>query len=205
DQNVSIPDDLVVLDGMVADQLAHAAPYEGVHSKLLIDASTHREQSAPEISLDGISGITQHRWIRPSMLVVTTRIEGGPSESENTEIADEEAGRKQRGQISQLMNSIWQLEKSENLRWLFITDDSVNLEADDAMRNLLWQLFCRFEVSRDLHYSPDGGRICWDATAPIPSKGGKMPVRRWPAVCLHDADIQQKVDEWYEREVGTWA
>jgi 4-hydroxy-3-polyprenylbenzoate decarboxylase len=205
DQNVSIPDDLVVLDGMVADQLAHAAPYEGVHSKLLIDASTHREQSAPEISLDGISGITQHRWIRPSMLVVTTRIEGGPSESENTEVIDEEGGRKQRGQISQLMNSIWQLEKSENIRWLFITDDSVNLEADDAMRNLLWQLFCRFEVSRDLHYSPDGGRICWDATAPIPSKGGKMPVRRWPAVCLHDADIQQKVDEWYEREVRTWA
>ncbi len=205
DQNVSIPADLVVLDGMVADQLAHAAPYEGVHSKLLIDASTHREQSAPEISLDGISGITQHRWIRPSMLVVTTRIEGGPSESENTEVIDEEGGRKQRGQISQLMNSIWQLEKSENIRWLFITDDSVNLEADDAMRNLLWQLFCRFEVSRDLHYSPDGGRICWDATAPIPSKGGKMPVRRWPAVCLHDADIQQKVDEWYEREVRTWA
>jgi len=205
DQNVSIPADLVVLDGMVADQLAHAAPYEGVHSKLLIDASTHREQSAPEISLDGISGITQHRWIRPSMLVVTTRIEGGPSESENTEVIDEEGGRKQRGQISQLMNSIWQLEKSENLRWLFITDDSVNLEADDAMRILLWQLFCRFEVSRDLHYSPDGGRICWDATAPIPSKGGKMPVRRWPAVCLHDADIQQKVDEWYEREVRTWA
>lgn len=205
DQNVSIPDDLVVLDGMVADQLAHAAPYEGVHSKLLIDASTQREQSAPDISLDGIDGITQHRWIRPSMLVITTRIDGGPSESENTEGVDEEASRKQREQISQLMNSIWQLEKSENLRWLFITDDSVNLDADDAMRTLLWQLFCRFEVSRDLHHSPEEGRICWDATAPIPSKEGKMPVRRWPAVCLHDPDIQQMVDEWYEQEVRTWA
>ena len=141
DQNVSIPDDLVVLDGMVADQLAHAAPYEGVHSKLLIDASTTREQGAPDVSLDGIDDITQHRWIRPSMLVVTTRIEGGPSESENTEVIDEEGGRKQREKISQLMNSIWQLDNSNDIRWLFITDDSVNMEADDAMRVLLWQLF----------------------------------------------------------------
>ncbi len=204
DQNVSIPDDLVVLDGMVADQLAHAAPYEGIHSKLLIDASTQREQSAPNISLDEIEGITQHRWIRPSMLVITTRIDGGPSESENTEAADEENARKQIEKISQLMNSIWQLDNSGDVRWLFITDDSVNLEAEDAMRVLLWQLFCRFEVSRDLHYSPDGDRICWDATAPIPSNEGKMPVRRWPAVCMHDPDIQQKVDEWYEQEVRTW-
>ena len=204
DQNVSIPDDLVVLDGMVADQLAHAAPYEGVHSKLLIDASTTREQSAPDVSVEGIEGITQHRWIRPSMLVITTRIEGGPSESENTEVVDEEGGRKQREKISQLMNSIWQLENSDNIRWLFITDDSVNLDADDVMRVLLWQLFCRFEVSRDLHYSPDGGRICWDATAPIPSEEGDVPVRRWPAVCLHDPEIQQRVDEWYEQEVRNW-
>ena len=204
DQNVSIPDDLVVLDGMVADQLAHAAPYEGVHSKLLIDASTTREQGAPDISLDEISGITQHRWIRPSMLVITTQIEGGPSESENTEDVDEEGGRKQRENISQLMDSIWQLKNSDNLRWLFITDDSVDLDADDAMRVLLWQLFCRFEVSRDFHYSPEGGRICWDATAPIPSEGGDVPVRRWPAVCLHNPEIQQKVDDWYEQEVRTW-
>ncbi|MEE3310835.1 MAG: UbiD family decarboxylase [Candidatus Thermoplasmatota archaeon] len=204
DQNVSIPDDLVVLDGMVADQLAHAAPYEGVHSKLLIDASTTREQGAPDISLGEISGITQHRWIRPSMLVITTQIEGGPSESENTEVGDEGARRKQIEQIYQLMNSIWQLENSDNLRWLFITDDSVDLEADDAMRVLLWQLFCRFEVSRDLYHSPEGGRICWDATAPIPAEGGDVPVRRWPAVCLHDPEIQQKVDDWYEQEVRTW-
>ena len=108
DQNVSIPDDLVVLDGMVADQLAHAAPYEGVHSKLLIDASTTREQGAPDISLSEISGITQHRWIRPSMLVITTQIEGGPSESKNTEVGDEEARRKQIEKIYQLMNrQLW--------------------------------------------------------------------------------------------------
>lgn len=205
DQNVSIPDDLVILDGMVADQLAHAAPFEGVHSKLLIDASTQREQKPANVSLDGIEGITQHRWIRPSMLVITTRIEDGPSESENTEEIDEVGAANQREQISQLMNLIWELDNSNHLRWLFITDDSVDLEADDAMRTLLWQLFCRFEVSRDIHFSPDQGRICWDATAPIPSKEGEMPVRRWPAVCLHDPDIQEKVDAWYESEVRTWA
>ena len=205
DQNVSIPDDLVILDGMVADQLAHAAPFEGIHSKLLIDASTQREQKPANVSLDGIEGITQHRWIRPSMLVITTRIEDGPSESENTEEIDEVGAANQREQISQLMNLIWELDNSNHLRWLFITDDSVDLEADDAMRTLLWQLFCRFEVSRDIHFSPDQGRICWDATAPIPSKEGEMPVRRWPAVCLHDPDIQEKVDAWYESEVRTWA
>ena len=104
-----------------------------------------------------------------------------------------------------LRNSIWQLENSDNLRWLFITDDNLDLNADDAMRTLLWQLFCRFEVKRDLHFSDDGGRICWDATAPIPSKEGPVPVRRWPAVCLHDPDVQEKVDEWYEQEVRKWA
>ena len=103
------------------------------------------------------------------------------------------------------MNSIWQLDNSNNIRWLFITDDSVDLEADDAMRTLLWQLFCRFEVKRDLHFSDDGGRICWDATAPIPSIEGPVPVRRWPAVCLHDPDVQKKVDVWYEQEVRSWA
>ena len=140
---------------MVADQLAHAAPYEGIHSKLLIDASTQREQSAPDISLDGIDGITQHRWIRPSMLVITTRIDGGPSESENTEGVDEEASRKQREQIFQLMNSIWQLDKSDDLRWLFITDDDVKLHSAGANQKLLWQLTVRFDVGRDLHFDSD--------------------------------------------------
>ena len=204
DQNVSIPDDLVVLNGMVADQLAHAAPREGIHSKLLIDASTKRKQGAPDISLDGVEEITQHRWMRPSMLVVTTNIAGGPSESENTEIEDEEAAAAQRNKINQLMNSIWQLDSSSKLRWLFITDDSVDLDSEDAMRTLLWQLFCRFEVSRDLHHSPDGQRVCWDATAPIPCQNDGSPVRRWPAVCLHDPDVQSKVDKWYDKEVRTW-
>tara|TARA_B000000565_G_scaffold113707_1_gene85593 strand:- start:7170 stop:8612 length:1443 start_codon:yes stop_codon:yes gene_type:complete len=205
DQNVSIPEDLIVLDGMVADQLAHAAPVEGVHSKLLIDASTKRQQEGAKVKLDAVDGISQYRWLRPSMLVITTNIEEGPSELVNTDEVNESAAAAQREKISQLMNSIWQLDNSNNIRWLFITDDSVDLEADDAMRTLLWQLFCRFEVKRDLHFSDDGGRICWDATAPIPSIEGPVPVRRWPAVCLHDPDVQKKVDVWYEQEVRSWA
>ena len=38
--NVHIATDVIVLDGMVADSLEAASPYENVHSKLLIDATT---------------------------------------------------------------------------------------------------------------------------------------------------------------------
>jgi 3-polyprenyl-4-hydroxybenzoate decarboxylase len=92
------------------------------------------------------------------------------------------------------------LDTGNNLRWLFITDDEVDLDSPDLMRTLLWQLFCRFEVSRDLHI--EGGRVCWDATAPIPNETAS--VRRWPAVCLHDPEVQAKVDAWYEAEVRSW-
>ena len=131
---------------------------------------------------NAVDDISQYRWLRPSMLVITTNIEGGPSELVNTDEVNESAAAAQREKISQLMNSIWQLDNSNNIRWLFITDDSVDLEADDSMRTLLWQLFCRFEVKRDLHFSDDGGRICWDATAPIPSIEG--PCSSKVACCL---------------------
>ena len=206
DQNVMIPNDLVVLDGMVADQLAHSAPFEGIHSKLLIDASVKREQESASFTIEEgeIDGVVQYRWIRPSMLVVTTHIEDGPSERENTEEDNVQGAKQQSEKISQLMKSIWQLDNSNNLRWLFITDDTVDLESDNVMRILLWQLFCRFEVSRDLYFSEDNGRICWDATSPIPSSQEKIPIRRWPAVCLHDPEIENKVEQWYEKEVGNW-
>ena len=196
DQNVSIPSDLIVLDGMVADQLAHAAPIEGLHSKLLIDASTERVQDGASFTVEGLN----HRWIRPSMLVVTTHIANGPNPTVNTNQMNEEAAAAQREHISQLRESIWQLDTENNLRWLFITDDEVDLDSPDLMRTLLWQLFCRFEVSRDLHI--EGGRVCWDATAPIPNEAAS--VRRWPAVCLHDPGVQAKVDAWYEVEVRSW-
>ena len=138
DQNVAIPDDLVVLDGMVADQLAHAAPYEGVHSKLLIDASTSRKQGAPDISLDEIEGVSQYRWIRPSMLVITTKIEGGPSESKNTEHVDEEASQIQRDKIFQLRNSIWQLDNSN--KELSTLRKTIALELEDKLIHILKSL-----------------------------------------------------------------
>ena len=43
DYNVRIPEDLIILDGMVADSLAHASPWQNVHSKLIIDATTLTE------------------------------------------------------------------------------------------------------------------------------------------------------------------
>ncbi len=39
-----------------------------------------------------------------------------------------------------------------------------------------------------------------NVTAPIPSNEGPLPVRRWPAVTLHDPDIEEKVNNWMERE-----
>ncbi|HIC75101.1 MAG TPA: hypothetical protein EYO98_00620 [Candidatus Poseidoniales archaeon] len=114
------------------------------------------------------------------------------------ESLDEEAAAAQRAHIARLRDEIWSLDGSEYLRWLFITDDDADLSADDWRRRLLWQLFCRFEVSRDLHFDEARTRIAWDATAPIPSTEGPLPVRRWPAVTLHDAAVEAKVDAWLE-------
>ena len=40
DSKVDISEDLIVLPGMVADSLAHASPWDNIHDKLLIDATT---------------------------------------------------------------------------------------------------------------------------------------------------------------------
>ena len=215
---VSIADDLTVIEGMVADQLAHAAPWEGVHGKLLIDASIppendplhagHTQVAGPgDALLDAVRavpGVVQARFMRDSMLVITTEIEGGPAPEENTEVEDEAAAARQREKISQLMESIWELDNSVNLRWLFITDAEADLASEDWRRVLLWQLFCRFEVSRDLHFDASGTRVAWDATAAIPSAEGPLPVRRWPAVCLHPPELEAKVAEWHAAEVRSW-
>ena len=136
--------------------------------------------------------------MRSSMLVVTTDIEGGPSPSENVETDDEEGARRQREKICSIRDSIWNLEGASNLRWLFITDSDVDLSDDSWKRVLLWQFFCRFDVGRDLHFDSDRRRVCWDATAPIPSQGGPLPVRRWPGVTLHDPEVLARVDTWLQ-------
>ncbi len=211
DVRVSIPDDLVILPGMVADSLAHASPWENVHDKLLIDATRpvagdrlHGTATPPgcpealEISASGIDGVEQARFLRSSMLVVTTEIEGGPKPEESVERVNELGAKRQREKIARISKEIWELEGSKNLRWLFITDTDADLYEEGWKRRLLWQLFCRFDVGRDFHFDDQRKRVAWDATAPIPSNEGKLPVRRWPGVTLHDPEVLSRVDSWLE-------
>ena len=209
DYRVHIPEDLVFLRGMVADTLAHAAPWDNIHDKLIIDASTPPEgdpysklpeqagcPESLEISASAVKGVIQARMLRSSMLVVTTNIEGGPKPESSMEITSEEGAARQREVIREICDAIWSLEAAHNLRWLFITDDDAYLASDDWRRHLLWQLFCRFDVGRDLHFDEGGGRVAWDATAPIPSNKGPIPVRRWPGVTIHDPEVAERVDAW---------
>jgi 3-polyprenyl-4-hydroxybenzoate decarboxylase len=209
--------DIIVLPGMVADQLAHAAPWENIHDKLLIDATTAAEsdplygRTLPHgpgdemlTEVAALPLVRQARMLRPSILVVTTEIEGGPQADSNMEDVDEIAAAAQRSMISQLIESIWQLEKSKNLRWLFITDDELEINSPGARRKLLWQLFCRFEVSRDLHFDENHARIAWDATAPIPSHEGEYPTRRWPATTIHDPIVEARIESMAVEEGWPW-
>ena len=209
DYRVHIPEDLVFLRGMVADTLAHAAPWDNIHDKLIIDASTPPEgdpysklpeqagcPESLEISASAVKGVVQARMLRSSMLVVTTNIEGGPKPESSMEMTSEEGAARQREVIREICDAIWSLEAAHNLRWLFITDDDAYLASDDWRRHLLWQLFCRFDVGRDLHFDEGGGRVAWDATAPIPSNKGPIPVRRWPGVTIHDPEVAERVHAW---------
>ena len=153
------------------------------------------------VSATAIDGVVQARMLRPSMMVITTNIEGGPTPEESMEAPNEKLALLQRKRISQIRDSIWELEASQGLRWLLITDSDADLESDDWKRRLLWQLFCRFDVGRDLHFDQSRKRVAWDATAPIPSNDGPLPVRRWPAVTLHDPELVRKVDSWLSQRL----
>ena len=204
EKNVSIPNDLVFLDGMVADALEHASPEENIHTKLLIDATSDENlinenikkdnSKSIEISASAVEGVVESRMLRPSMMVVTTDIEGGPKPEENMEEENEELAWEQREKIKKICKDIWNLEGANHLKWLFITDNDVDLRNDDWKRKLLWQLFCRFDVSRDIHFDDKKKRLAWDATAPIPSQKGSIPVRRWPAVTLHNSETMERVE-----------
>ena len=219
-------EDLVILKGMVADTLETAAPYENIHSKLLVDATTicpadaRSDQGGPEGSpkratpawrqgratppgvdeafvaeVVRLDAVVDARLLRPSMLVVTTSIEDSPDPRTGLIETNEVAAGVQREKISQLEKDIFQLDAGGKLRWLFITDADLELHTSGARRRLLWQLFCRFDVGRDLHFDNTGKRVAWDATTPIPSEGGDLPVRRWPAVTLHNPETLAKVEE----------
>lgn len=228
---VDIAEDVVVLPGMVADSLEAASPYENVHAKLLIDATTlpaadprhpspplegsfsqdapawRQGREAPP-AFDGLErvlkldGVVQARMLRDSMLVVTTHVPGTPTPRSGSSVSDDEAETARRAKIEQLKNSIWELDHSSSLRWLFITNDDVDLEVPKARRRLLWQLTSRFDVGRGLFFDDDRARLCWDATTPIPSE--EHGVRRWPAITLHDEETLAKVASHPELEKYAW-
>ena len=155
--------------------------------------------------------VSDARMLRDSMLVVSTSVEGRPSvktgcdpsllnEEENALLDSQELVRRE--QIIQLRNSIWQLDNKNGIRWLFITDDDLDLHAEGARKRLLWQLTCRFDVERGLTYGDNKSRLCWDATTSIPSK--VHATRRWPAITLHDEETLQKVASHPELENYHW-
>ncbi len=213
EEKVSVPHDLVTLKGMVADSLAHTSPWENIHDKLIIDATTAMQNDpigpvvkehvgdSLAITVSALDGVAQARMLRPSMMVITTEVQGGPVPEESMEEENEELANIQRQRISTIIDSVWKLEASKGLRWLFITDIDADLQDENWKRRLLWQLFSRFDVSRDLHFDESEARVAWDATAPIPSKEGPIPVRRWPAVTLHDPDLVRTVDEWLSQRL----
>lgn len=228
---VHIPTDIIVLEGMVADSLEAASPYENVHSKLLIDATTladadPRSQHDPlegsfrmEVpawrqgleapprfdnlaAVEALDNVVQARMLRDSMLVVTTHVKGTPAPLTGSSESDDESEHQRRERIIQLRNLIWQLEGSENLRWLFITNDDLDLHGPKARRRLLWQLPSRFDVGRGLTFDETKERLCWDATTPIPSQ--THGVRRWPAITLHDEETLAKVAQHPELTKYKW-
>ena len=209
---------------MVSDALEPASTFENVQSKLIIDTTKiipsdprsgtplegsfveecpawrRGEEEPPKISehlLEEISKIPEVedcRMLRNSMLVVTVDFEGRPNPRTGSHWPDEENAAAKVKKINQLRKSIWQLDSQTAIRWLFITDNDLDLHGDGAKRRLLWQLTSRFAVERD--FIVEDGRICWDATTPIPSLEGETPVRRWPAITMHDPETLEAIERF---------
>ncbi len=212
--------DITILDGMVADALEPASTYENLHSKMIIDAtkivgSDPRSGSplegspveaapawrlgvedSPGLSdtvieeIKKLDDIEDCRMLRSSMLVVSVNIENRPDARVGAQWPNDKARANQIEKINQLRKSIWQLDSEKRLRWLFIIDNDLDLHGKGAQRRLLWQLTSRFAVERDL--TIEDGRICWDATVPIPSEEHK--VRRWPPITMHDPETLALID-----------
>ena len=228
---VEISQDLIVLPGMVADALEAASPFENVHDKLLIDATTivssdPRSASPPlegsykqatpawrqgqgvSVPFEQIEAVRelpdvrQARMLRNNMLVVSVSVEETPSVQTGDSTSRDEAEQQRINKISQLKDSIWQLDSQKNLRWLFITNDDLDMTNTKARRRLLWQLTSRFDVGRGLSFDQARARVCWDATTPIPSE--EHGVRRWPAVTLHDEETLAKVAAHPELKKYEW-
>ena len=228
---VEIGEDVVVLPGMVADSLEAASPFENVHDKLLIDATTlvPTDPRSPDEPLEGsynqptpawrqgtvasdpfdnleaveaLPDVRQARMLRDNMLVVSTPVVGTPSPRTGQHEGDDAQEAQRIDQINRLRDSIWQLDSAKNLRWLFITNDDLDMTHTKARRRLLWQLTARFDVGRGLTFDEGRDRLCWDATTPIPSE--EHGVRRWPAVTLHDEETLAKVAAHPELSKYEW-
>ena len=228
---VDIASDVVVLEGMVADSLEAASPYENVHSKLLIDATTlaAADPRSPNPPLEGsfrqevpawrqgeaeppsfdrlddvlaLNDVVDARMLRGSIMVVSINVEGTPTPEDGSESSNDSAEGKRKEVINQLKNSIWQLDNESSLRWLFITNNDLDLHCKKARRRLLWQLTSRFDVGRGLSFDEAHQRLCWDATTPIPSE--KHGVRRWPSITLHSQETLEKVAKHPELAKYQW-
>ena len=228
---VEISQDLIVLPGMVADALEAASPFENVHDKLLIDATTivssdprsaspplegsYKQQtpawrqgkggSVPFEQIEAVRelpDVRQARMLRDNMLVVSVSVEETPSVQTGDSTSRDKAEQQRIHKISQLKDSIWQLDSKKHLRWLFITNDDLDMTNTKARRRLLWQLTSRFDVGRGLTFDNARERVCWDATTPIPSE--QHGVRRWPAVTLHDEETLAKVAAHPELKKYEW-
>ena len=79
--------------------------------------------------------------LRPNTLVVSTAIEGTPSPRTGQHDGDDTQEAQRIEQIIQLRNSIWQLDSKKNLRWLFITNDDLDMTHTKARRRLLCPVF----------------------------------------------------------------
>ena len=228
---VDIATDVIILDGMVADSLEAASPYENVHSKLLIDATTlaAADPRSPNPPLEGsfrqetpawrqgkaespsfetfeevkaLSGVADARMLRGSIMVVTLDVDGTPTPEDGCDVSNDDAEQARRDKINQLRNSIWQLDKESALRWLFFTNNDMDLHCAKARRRLLWQLTSRFDVGRGLTFDSQRSRLCWDATTPIPSE--QHGVRRWPSITLHSPETLEKVAKHPELAKYQW-
>jgi 4-hydroxy-3-polyprenylbenzoate decarboxylase len=228
---VEIAKDVIVLPGMVADALEASSPFENVHDKLLIDASSivSTDPRSPAPPLEGsfnietpewrqqgtsstpftdieqvraLEHVRQARMLRDNMLVISTSINDGPTARDGGTGSNDEAESRRREQILQLRNQIWQLDSQRLVRWLFITNDDLDLTTKKARRRLLWQLTSRFDVGRGLTFDEGKDRLCWDATTPIPSD--QYGVRRWPAITLHDDETLEKVANHPELKKYQW-
>jgi len=228
---VEIAEDVIILNGMVADSLDAASPFENVQDKLLIDATTipssdprsnneplegsfNQETPAWRQGLDAplkfesidevlkLSEVSDARMLRDSMLIVTIDIENSPSPKTGSSDSNDAAEKVRIDKITQLKNSIWQLDFNSSLRWLFITNNDLDLHCEKARRRLLWQLTSRFDVSRGLTFDQNKQRLCWDATVPIPSD--EHGVRRWPAITLHTPETLEKLNAHPELSGYEW-